>query len=137
VLPRAGDVVFYEAQVPALQEHGLPPNLAVPGARAAVAMSVAHPLCPARRNVVRARLLIAVTLFTPTNDGHCVITSFQQCVRHCSFPQPVRPQSEVAVCCCLRSADPRGYIPARVVNACVARGKVQLKEMRRVMVELG
>jgi hypothetical protein len=35
------------------------------------------------------------------------------------------------------SADPRGSIPASVVNACLARGKVQLKEMRRVMVELG
>jgi len=36
-----------------------------------------------------------------------------------------------------RSADPRGVIPAAVVNKALVRGKEQLKEMRRVMVELG
>jgi hypothetical protein len=38
-------------------------------------------MCPARRNVVRARLLIAVTLFTPADNGDTIITSIQQCVR--------------------------------------------------------
>ena len=72
---RAGDVVFYECQVPV---EDLPAEFAVPDCRTAVAMSVLHPACPARRSTVRARLLVAVTMFTP--DGNdTIITSIQQC----------------------------------------------------------
>ncbi len=72
------DLCFYEVQLSDVEMASLlPAEYSVPGARGAVAMSVPHPLCPARRNTVRSRLLIAVTLFTPTPGG-CTVTSIQQ-----------------------------------------------------------
>jgi hypothetical protein len=75
------DVCFYECALRPEDLAGLPEELSAPGCRTAVAMSVLHPLCPARRSIVRARLVIAVTMFAPTAAGDTLITSIQQCVR--------------------------------------------------------
>ena len=79
------DVCFYEAALQTEELAALPASAgaSAPGCRGAVALSVQHPHSPVRRNVVRARLLIAVTLFTPAPQGSgTVITSIQQCVAH-------------------------------------------------------
>lgn len=73
------DVVFYETALTADELQALPSAFVAPGCRGAVAMSVLHPLCPPRRGIVRARLLIAVTLFAPNANGGTTITSIQQC----------------------------------------------------------
>ncbi len=100
------DVCIYEAALP-----GRPGDGDAAECYTAVAMSIEHPHCPKHRGVVRARLLISVTVFEPAEGGSTRITSYQH-------------------------ADPRGVIPASVVNACITRGKTQLKEMRAVMLEL-
>jgi len=105
------DVCFYEAALQPGELAGLPGDAGLPGSLAAVAVSVQHPLCPARRKTVRARLQISVTVFAPITGGGTRITSVQH-------------------------ADPRGAIPASVVNACVLRGKTQIKAMRQAMVEM-
>jgi hypothetical protein len=55
--------------------------------------------------------MITVTLFSPTADGGARVLSYQH-------------------------ADPRGSIPAGVVNMVVTRGKEQLKVMRQHMIKL-
>lgn len=86
---------------------GKPGDPAAADCHTAVAMSIEHPRCPKQSGVVRARLLISVTAFEAHGDG-TRITSWQH-------------------------ADPRGIVPASVVNACLTRGKAQLKTMRAVM----
>jgi hypothetical protein len=53
--------------------------------------------------------MITVTLFSPSADGGARVLSYQH-------------------------ADPRGSVPAGVVNMLVTRGKEQLKDMRQHMV---
>lgn len=108
----ARDVVIYQSQLSRDEIDTIMPAGASAPLAAAVARSVLHPLCPTRRNAVRAQLLIAVTSFFDNGDGTTSIVSIQH-------------------------ADPRGIIPAAVVNKALVRGKEQLKEMRRVMTELG
>ena len=73
------DVVFYQSQLSRDEIDSVAPEGSSPPSAAAVARSIVHPLVPARRNVVRARLLIAVTQFFETGDG-TLIVSLQQCV---------------------------------------------------------
>lgn len=73
------DVVLYQAQLKRDELDGVTPPGSTAAAFAAVARSILHPHCPTRRNTVRARLLIAVTLFFDTGDGTKIV-SFQQCV---------------------------------------------------------
>ena len=73
------DVVLYQAQLSREEIESVSPQGAAIATAAAVACSIVHPLCPPRRNVVRARLLIAVTLFYETADGTSIV-SIQQCV---------------------------------------------------------
>ena len=73
------DVVLYQAQLREEELADVTPSGSTVAAFAAVARSILHPHCPTRRNTVRARLLIAVTLFFGTADGTKIV-SFQQCV---------------------------------------------------------
>ena len=134
------DVVLYEAQLSGDEIDGVTPPGSTAAAFAAVARSILHPLCPTRRNTVRARLLIAITLFFDTGDGTKIV-SYQQCVlaaymRRC-YLGSLRACIALTSACASFSADPRGIIPASIVNKALVRGKEQLKEMRRVMIELG
>ena len=74
------------------------------------ACSVEHPECPKRRGWVRAQLRVSVTIFEPTPEGGTLITSMQH-------------------------SDPRGKVPVAAVNQMLVRGKQQLKDMRKAMVE--
>ena len=73
------DVAVYQAQLTTEEMDSVAPEGASAPSAAAVACSIVHPLCPTRRNVVRARLLIAVTQFFDTGDGTSIV-SIQQCV---------------------------------------------------------
>ena len=73
------DVVLYQAQLLPEELADVTPPGSTAAAFAAIARSILHPHCPTRRNTVRARLLIAVTLFFGTGDGTKIV-SFQQCV---------------------------------------------------------
>jgi len=73
------DVVLYQAQLSREELDAVTAPGSTAAAFAAVARSILHPQCPTRRNTVRARLLIAVTLFYDTGDGTKIV-SFQQCV---------------------------------------------------------
>ena len=110
------DVLLYEAVAPGLR-------------------SVEHPECPKRRGWVRAQLRISVTLFEPTPGARDIA------------PQPPdralsRPGSAAASragggtqVTSVQHSDPRGNVPAEVVNRMLVKGKEQLKLMRTVMVD--
>ena len=106
------DVVLYQEQLLAqatLAE--LFPGEVVPAA-AVLAASIQHPAVPPPAGgIIRAKLLIATTLFTPVNGGTCILSH--------------------------QHADPGGLLPAACVNACELQGKTQLKAMRRVMLNRG
>jgi hypothetical protein len=106
------DVVLYQEQLLAhamLAE--LFPGETIPSA-AVLAASIPHPDVPMPpAGMVRATLLISATLFIPVGASTCIL-SFQH-------------------------ADPGGLLPAACVNACVLKGKTQLKAMRSVMLNRG
>ena len=123
------DVLLYEAVAP-----GLPGAPDAPGGHM-FARSVEHPECPKRRGWVRAQLRISVTLFEPTPGARDIA------------PQPPdralsRPGSAAASragggtqVTSVQHSDPRGNVPAEVVNRMLVKGKEQLKLMRTGMVD--
>jgi hypothetical protein len=54
-----------------------------------------------------------------------------------SWPGSLHALTSLTHLIAVLSADPRGIIPASIVNKALSAGKVQLNEMRRAMVELG
>lgn len=115
------DVVIYETQL-------APGDEAAAGAHTAVAMSIEHPLCPKRRGVVRAKLLISVTRFEALPPG---------ALQPADAGTPDGPplSTEATRITSWQHADPRGGVPVSVVNSMIVRGKTQLKAMRKIMSE--
>ena len=124
------DVVLYEAQLCREEIDSITGQGATPSA-AAVARSILHPLCPPRRGIVRARLLIAITLFYEVGDGTQIV-SIQQCVprgRPRLLPPPLPPVhrcdalqlSNCVSSCCAQCRSARQHSSGRGEQGACAR----------------